>query len=122
MKRIILLFSLILSFSVLFAQQKSITGRVTDENNDPVPGTTVVAKGTTSGTVTDADGKYAIKIPETTKVLTFSFIGFEPQDVNVVGKSAVSIKLQLSSIGLEEVVAVGYGTQKKVNLTGSIES
>ncbi len=122
MKRIILLFSLILTFSVLFAQQKNVTGRVTDESNDPVPGANVVVKGTTIGTITDADGNYKIQVPEATKILTFSFIGFEPQDVNITGKNTADIKLQLVSIGLEEVVAVGYGTQKKVNLSGSIES
>ena len=122
MKRIILLFSLVLSFAVLFAQQKSITGRVTDENNEPVPGANVVVKGTTTGTVTDIDGHYKIQVSATSKVLTVTFIGFDPQDVNITGKTSVNVKLKLSSIGLEEVVAVGYGTQKKVNLTGSIES
>jgi TonB-linked SusC/RagA family outer membrane protein len=122
MKRIILLFSLFLSFSVLFAQQKGVTGRVTDENNDPVPGANVVIKGTTIGTITDVDGNYKIQVPATGKILTFSFIGFEPQDVNVGNKSTADVHLRLSTIGLDEVVAVGYGTQKKVNLTGSIES
>lgn len=122
MKRIILLFSLMLSFTVLFAQQKSVTGKVTDENNDPVPGANVVVKGTTVGTVTDMDGNYKLQVPATAKVLNITFIGFEAQDVNIVGKTKIDIKLKLSTIGLEEVVAVGYGTQKKVNLTGAIES
>ncbi len=120
MKKIILLFSLFLSFSALFAQQKSVTGRVTDENNDPIPGANVVIKGTTVGIITDNDGNYKIQVSETGKILTFSFIGFEPQDVNVANKSTADVQLKLTSIGLEEVVAVGYGTQKKVNLTGSI--
>jgi len=122
MKRIILIFSLILSFSVVFAQQKSVTGRVTDENNDPIPGANVVVKGTTIGTITDADGNYKLQVPESAKILTFTFIGFEPQDIDITGKSTANVKLQLTSIGLEEIVAVGYGTQKKVNLTGSIAS
>ncbi len=122
MKRIILLFSLMLSFSVLFAQQKSVTGRVTDENNEPVPGANVVIKGTTNGTVTDVDGNYKIQVPANSKILTVTFIGFDTQDVNITGKSVVNIKLKLSSIGLEEVVAVGYGVQKKVNLSGAIDA
>jgi len=122
MKRIILLFSLMLSFTVLFAQQKSVTGKVTDDNNEPVPGANVVVKGTTIGTVTDMDGNYKLQIPETAKMLNITFIGFEAQDVIVAGKTKIDIKLKQSSIGLEEVVAVGYGTQKKVNLTGAIES
>jgi len=120
MKKIILLFCLIISFSVAFAQQKSVTGRVTDEANDPVPGATVVVKGTSIGTITDAVGNFKIKISESSNVLTIAFIGFESQDVDIKGKSTVDVKLKLSSIGIEEVVAVGYGTQKKVNLTGSI--
>ena len=122
MKRIILLFSLMLSFTVLFAQQKSVTGRVTDENNEPVPGANVVVKGTTIGTVTDMDGNYKLQIPVTAKFLNVTFIGFDTQDINVTGKSKIDIKLRQSSISLEEVVAVGYGTQKKVNLSGAIEA
>ena len=122
MKRIILLFSLMLSFSVLFAQQKSVTGRVTDENNEPVPGANVVVKGTTIGTVTDMDGNYKLQVPATAKLLNVTFIGFESQDVAIAGRLKIDIKIKQSSIGLEEVVAVGYGTQKKVNLTGAIEA
>jgi hypothetical protein len=122
MKKIILLFSLILFFSVLFAQQKSVTGRVTDESNTPVTGASVVVKGTTIGTVTDADGNYRLQVPEDSKSLLFSFIGYEPQEVNITGKNSVNIKFQISSVGLQEVVAVGYGVQKKVNLTGSVAS
>jgi TonB-linked SusC/RagA family outer membrane protein len=122
MKKIILLFSLILFFSVLFAQQKSVTGRVTDESNTPVTGASVVVKGTTIGTVTDADGNYRLQVPEDSKSLLFSFIGYEPQEVNITGKNSVNTKFQISSVGLQEVVAVGYGVQKKVNLTGSVAS
>lgn len=122
MKRIIILFSLMLSFSVLFAQQKSVAGRVTDENNEPVPGANVILKGTTVGTVTDINGNYKIQVPSTSKVLSVTFIGFDPQDVTIDSKNTANVHLKPSSIGLQEVVAVGYGTQKKVNLTGSIES
>jgi hypothetical protein len=76
MKRIILLFSLMLSFTVLFAQQKSVTGKVTDDNNDPVPGANVVVKGTTTGAVTDMDGNFKISVPASSKVLTISLRGF----------------------------------------------
>jgi len=122
MKRIILLFSLMLSFTVLFAQQKSVTGKVTDDNNEPVPGANVVVKGTTTGAVTDMDGNFKISVPASSKILTISFIGFDPQDVTIDGNNTANVKLKPSSIGLQEVVAVGYGTQKKVNLTGAIES
>ena len=87
MKRIILLFSLILSFSVLFAQQKSVTGLVIDESNEPLPGASVIVKGTTTGTITDVSGNFKILVPEDKKILSVTFIGYEPQDVNIVGKS-----------------------------------
>ena len=122
MKRIILFFSLILSFSMLFAQQKIVTGRVTDDNNEPLPGANVVVKGTFVGTITEADGNFKIQIPEDRKVLSFSFIGFVPQDINIDGKSTVNVKLVTNSIGLQEVVAVGYGVQKKATMTGSVVS
>jgi len=122
MKRIILLFSLIFSFSVLFAQQKSVSGRVTDESNAPVTGASVVVKGTTIGTITDADGNYKLQVPQSSKFLTFSFIGFEPQEINIADKNSVNVKFRMSSVDLQEVVAVGYGVQKKVNLTGSVAS
>ena len=120
MKKIFFLFSLILTFSAIYAQQKSVTGRVTDENNDPIPGANVVVKGTTRGTVTDMDGNYKLQVPETAKLLNVTFIGFESQDVNVAGKTRIDIRLKQSSIDLEEVVAIGYGTQKKVTMTGSV--
>lgn len=122
MKKIILLFSLILSFSVLFAQQKSVTGRVTDESNEPLPGASVVVKGTITGTITDISGNFKILVPEDKKILSVTFIGYEPQDVNITGKSTANVKLVISSISLQEVIAVGYGSMKKSDLSGSVAS
>jgi len=122
MKKIILLFCLIISFSVVFAQQKSVTGRVTDEANDPVPGATVVVKGTTTGTTTNVDGNFKITVPNGKSVLQFSFIGFENQEVDVSKTTKINLQLKQSTIGLNEVVAIGYSTQKKVNLTGAVQN
>ena len=120
MKRIILIVSLILTFSTLFAQQRVVTGRVTDESKAPVPGASVIVPGTTIGTITDVDGNYKIQVPEATRKLLFSFVGFETQEVGIFGKNSADVKFLMSSVGLQEVVTVGYGTQKKVNLTGSV--
>ena len=103
-------------------QQKSISGKVTDSSGLPLPGVTVVVKGTTQGTITDADGKYALaNIPEDA-VLQFSFIGMKTQEIVVSGKMSINVVMVEEAIGIEEVVAIGYGSVKKKDLTGSVTS
>lgn len=122
MKKVYSLLILLLSFTVLFAQEKSVTGRVTDENSEVLPGVNVVVNGTTIGTITDPDGNFKISVPAGKTALVFSFIGFDSQVIDVSSTSVVNIQLKSTSIGLDEVVAVGYGTQKRVNLTGAVQS
>lgn len=122
MKKLYLLFFLVLSFTVLYAQDKVVTGSVTDENSESLPGVNVIVKGTTVGTITDVDGNFKIAVPGGKSLLQFSFIGFENKDVDVSKTNKITVQLKSSTIGLDEVVAVGYGVQKKVNLSGSIES
>lgn len=106
---------------VFLEQQKSVSGKVTDGSGGSLPGVSVVVKGTSNGTITDADGRYTLnRIPENA-VLQFSFVGMKMQEVAVDGKSTINVSLTEESIGIEEVVAIGYGTQKKVNLTGAVE-
>lgn len=100
--------------------EKKVSGKVVDDQGFPVPGASVVIKGTTTGTITDIDGNYVIT-SEVGSVLIFSFIGMETQEVEVGDKSIVNITFFISSIGLEEVVAVGYGMQKKSTMTGAVE-
>jgi len=98
-----------------------IFGRVTDENGRPLEGVSVLIKGSSLGTNTHADGQFNIDIPDnSSKILVFSFVGMETQEVNVTNKNNLSIQLKVSVSGLNEVTVVGYGTQKKVNLTGSV--
>lgn len=104
------------------AQQKTVSGVVTDNSGGRLPGVTVVATGTTVGTVTNGNGEFSLSIPENAQSLTFSFVGMRTTEVPVDGNITFSIVLQEESIGLQEVVAVGYGTQKKVNLTGAVAS
>lgn len=113
---------LMFPFAVLYAQQRSISGRVTDENSESLPGVNVVVKGSNTGTITDADGNFQIAVPEGHKVLQFSFIGFENKEADISTTSYVSLQLEQSNVGINEVVAVGYATQKKVNLTGAVQS
>ena len=102
------------------AEQKYVTGNVTDSDGEPLPGVTVLVKGTTIGTVTNAEGKFRLEIPSDAEMLQFSFVGMKPQEVAVSGKSEFSIIMEQESIGLDEVVAVGYGTQSREILTTSV--
>uniref|UniRef100_UPI0032177BC2 TonB-dependent receptor n=1 Tax=uncultured Draconibacterium sp. TaxID=1573823 RepID=UPI0032177BC2 len=102
------------------AQPESISGIVTDNAGDPLPGVTILIKGTTNGTVTNIDGKYTLtNLPEGA-TLVFSFVGMLTQEIEIGTQTSINITMIADAIGIEEVVAVGYGTQKKVNLTGSI--
>lgn len=103
-------------------QKKSIKGKVFDSTGGSLPGVSVVVKGTTNGGITDMDGVYSLSnIPENA-TLQFSFVGMKTQEIAVGGKTSIDVTLLDDAIGIEEVVAVGYGIQKKVNLTGSVGS
>lgn len=103
------------------AQQRSVSGRVTDSSNQPLPGVTVVLKGTTQGTVTNADGNYTLTNIPDDATLVFSFVGMRTQEVVVGNQTNIDISMLEDVIGMEEVIVVGYGTQKKINLTGSVD-
>lgn len=103
-------------------QQKTVSGKVTDASGATLPGVSVVVKGTTNGTITDANGSYSLSKISSNAVLQFSFVGMKTQEVAVGTKTSVSVSLAEESVGIEEVVAVGYGTQKKTDLTGSVAS
>lgn len=101
-------------------QDRSVSGKVTDRDGMPLPGVTVIVKGTTQGTVTNADGTYALNNIPSGTTLVFSFVGLRTQEILVGNQSVINISMQEEAIGIEEVVAVGYGIQKKVNVIGSI--
>lgn len=104
------------------AQQRTISGRVVDENNAPLPGVTVVVKGTTIGMVTNIDGDYSLQVPAEAQTLVFSFVGMKTQEVVIGNQSTINVSMQAETIGLDEVVAVGYASQKKANIVGSVTS
>ena len=103
-------------------QQKTISGIVTDKEGSPLLGVNVVVTGTTLGVTTDFDGKYKIDVPPGSKSLTFSFIATEPQEIIIGSSVQINVTMAESAVGLSEVVVIGYGTQKKKDLTGSITS
>ncbi len=101
-------------------QQRSVSGKVTDSSGLPLPGVTVVVKGTTQGTVTNADGDYTVtNIPENA-TLVFSFVGMQTQEVAVGNQTNINVALLLETIGLEEVIAVGYSTKRQSELSSSV--
>jgi TonB-linked SusC/RagA family outer membrane protein len=102
--------------------QFQVSGTITDQNGAPLPGANIVEKGTTNGVTADFDGNFAIDLAEKNAVLVVSYIGFAMKEVEVDGQTNLSIILEESSDGLDEVVVVGFGTQKKLNLTGAVSS
>ncbi|MDR1644624.1 MAG: TonB-dependent receptor [Tannerellaceae bacterium] len=102
----------------LFAQ--NITGTVTDASGEVLTGVNIMVKGSNTGTVSDINGKYTIQTPSKDAVLAFSFIGFITQEIPVGNKTVIDVTLREDAQGLEEVVIVGYGTQRKINLSGAV--
>jgi TonB-linked SusC/RagA family outer membrane protein len=103
-------------------QKKEITGTVKDEKGNPLPGVSVVLKGTTTGTVTDAAGNYTFQVPLNAQTLVFSFVGMKSQEIQIGNKTVIHVVMAEETMGIEEVVAVGYGTVRRKDLTGSVSS
>lgn len=101
-------------------QQRVITGKVTDKAGVPLPGVTVVVKGTVSGTITNADGDFSMVVQEKAQVLQFSFVGMKMLEVPIEGKNTFNVVMEDETIGVDEVVVVGFGTQRKLNVTGAV--
>lgn len=100
----------------------AISGLVTAENGEALPGVSILLKGTSTGTVTDAQGKYQLSIPDGNGTLIFSFIGYVTQEVAVGNRTTINVKLATDTKSLDEVVVVGYGAVKKSDVTGSLVS
>lgn len=118
-KQLTLLFLLL--FGIMYAQVREISGTVTDEFNQPLPGVTVILQGTGTGTTTDFNGFYSIRA-EQGQTLTFSYVGFETQEILVSSQNQIDVTLVQSLTQIDEVVVIGYGTAKKKDLVGSIGS
>jgi TonB-linked SusC/RagA family outer membrane protein len=100
---------------------RTVKGVIKDEEGQPLPGATISVQGTTTGTVSDLDGSYSLTVPEGS-VLVFSYIGYEAQTISVGNQSVIDVTLQMDASSLEEVIVVGYGTQKRSDLTGAVSS
>ncbi|MGN6294205.1 MAG: SusC/RagA family TonB-linked outer membrane protein [Chitinophagaceae bacterium] len=118
-----LLASVMLFLSLFsFAQDKVVSGKVTDAKGAGVAGVNVVAKGSSIGTQTAADGTYRLTVPATINILEFTSIGFATQEVNIDGRSTVDVRMDINTASLGEVVVIAYGTRRKSDLTGSVTS
>lgn len=106
--------------SSVYSQQTPITGKVIDNNGLPLPGVNVLVKDTSSGVVTDFDGNYEINVSDQAAILVFSYVGFKEQEIAISGQSTINVTLLEELSQLDEIVVVGYGTQKRVNLTGAV--
>lgn len=111
---------LLIGWQTVVAQSRQVAGKVTDTGGNGLPGVTVSVKGTTQGSITDAEGAYKVSVGSDNAVLVFSYIGYVSKQVTVGSQSAVSVTLEEDANALSEVVVVGYGTQKKSQLTGAI--
>jgi len=117
----VLMTLLFLASTSVFAQRVAITGTVSDESGSPLTGATVQVKGSTVGALTDSDGKYTIEVPGPDAILVYSFVGYLPVEIQVANQKAINATLKENVQGLNEVVVVGYGTQKKLNLTAAVD-
>ena len=119
---VLILIQLSFAFSA-FSQNVTVQGKVTDaESGEDLPGVNVILKGTTKGTITMADGTYRLEVPASGAILQFSFIGYQQKEMSVNGQTTINVALQTEATELDEVVAIGYGTVKKRDLTGSVSS
>jgi TonB-linked SusC/RagA family outer membrane protein len=106
--------------SIKIAQQAVVTGKVTDASGEPLPAATVTVKGSTTGTVTNLEGEYDIVVDDPSAVLVFSYVGYITQEIAVGDQTEINVSMAEDYLGLDEVVVVGYGTQKKSELTNAV--
>ncbi|TCO08439.1 SusC/RagA family TonB-linked outer membrane protein [Natronoflexus pectinivorans] len=104
----------------LWAQERVVTGTVTDDMNEPIPGVTIVVQGTSIGSISDFSGNYQINVPEGSEFLVFSSIGFDTQTIEMAGRSVVNVQMTSSILGLDEVIVIGYGSVRRSDVTGAV--
>ncbi len=122
LKRPLLILCLSLFWGSMYAQDIQVSGKVTEESGEALPGVSILIKGTSVGTISDIGGYYSLKVPSEDAILVFSFVGFVTEEVAVDGRSTIDISLVQDITALEEIVVVGYGEQKKSVVTGAISS
>ncbi|HEY9490256.1 MAG TPA: SusC/RagA family TonB-linked outer membrane protein, partial [Chryseosolibacter sp.] len=123
MKRFLLVLLPLLLSLTAWSQEAEVTGKVISADDGlPIPGVNVVVEGTTKGTATDVDGNYSLLLAPGENLLVFTFVGFKPMTVEVNGRSTIDISLESDVTALDEIVVVGYGEQRKIDITGSVHN
>lgn len=123
LRSMVVMLTLLLYHGLTFGQAQTVTGTVTDAaTKEPMPGVSVILKGTTIGTITDQSGKYSIKTQSSGDLLVFSFVGYETIETPVNGRLTINVEMAVSTKVIDEVVVIGYGTVKKTDLTASVSS
>ena len=120
--RVLLCMYYIFSVATAHAQDRVIAGKITDDRNNPLQGASIAVKGRTSGVESNASGTFSISVPASAAALIVSYVGLETQEVSIKGKASISVALQQARSNLNEVVVVGYGTQRRRDVTGSVSS
>ncbi|KKK77136.1 hypothetical protein LCGC14_2856640, partial [marine sediment metagenome] len=113
LKSTLLFCFLILFVSMSYAQDRSVTGTVIDDAGDGIPGVSIIVQGTTTGAITDLDGKYTLNVPAEATTLLYSYVGMTTQQVEIGDQTVIDVTMAIDAIGLEEVIVIGYGTAKK---------
>ncbi|MDR1980198.1 MAG: TonB-dependent receptor [Tannerellaceae bacterium] len=121
-KTVVLPLVCFLFFFAAAAEAQKISGTVVDEQNEPLMGVTIIEKGSSQGVATDMDGKFSLQLSNPKATLVLTYIGYKPKEVEAAGKTVITVVMQEDNQMLDEVVVVGFGTQKKVNLTGAISA
>lgn len=122
MKKLYLVLLLVTGAALSGMAQRTLTGKVVDEKGEPLIGATILVEGTTTGTVTDVDGNYSIRVPEGGQQLTISYTGYAKQSIEIGASNVMDITMQPDAIGLENVIVIGYSPQRKKDITGSVAS
>jgi TonB-linked SusC/RagA family outer membrane protein len=122
MKKRVLFFFFGLCLSIATFAQVQVRGNVSDSQGEPIPGVTVLVKGTQQGVITDIDGNYNISVPGSASVLVFSFVGMDTQEVVVGNRTTIGVVLTETLFGLDEIIVVGYGTMRKSDVSGAVAS
>jgi len=122
MKKVLFFLAIIFSFHHLMAQEVTITGRVTDINGEGIPGVSILVKSTTQGTITNLEGEYTINVPDEQAVLVFSFIGYKQVEEGINGRTVIDVVLDEEATELNEVVVIGFGTNRKQDLSVAVSN
>jgi TonB-linked SusC/RagA family outer membrane protein len=122
MKNALLSICFLLTTLIAYGQDVRVTGTVTDIEGETLPGVTIIVKGTAIGTVTDLDGTYMLQVPDPSSVLVFSFIGMQPKEIELSGRSVLNVILERGATELDEVVVIGYGTQRRESMVAAIST